>query len=117
MTTKTARPRRTARVEAKVSPRLFEAVEAFARANGCSRSSAVCRVLLEWERGKRPPLAPARHGSGRVARLETKLEPWLYEVLAAWADEHGLTLSGAVNSILVAWEKKQRRSVRRRASS
>lgn len=116
MTPKTRRPARSARVEAKVHPRVLEAVEAFARANGCSRSSVVCRVLLEWERGPKRPPTPARHGSQRVARLDAKLEPWLYDTLAAWAAEHGLTLSSAVNCILVAWEKAERRRGRRRVA-
>lgn len=116
MTPKTRRPARSAGVEAKVHPRVLEAVDAFARANGCSRSSAVCRILLEWERGPKRQPTPAPHGSQRVARLEAKLEPWLHDTLAAWATEHGLTLSSAVNCILVAWEKAERRRARRRAA-
>lgn len=107
------RPRRSARVDVAVNPKTWQAVQAYAIANGCSLSSAVCRVVLEWERGPRRAPALVRSGSQRVCRLDTNLEPWLYAELKSWADEHGLTMSGAVNCLLVAWEKSQRRKSRR----
>lgn len=111
------RPPRNARVEAKVSPATFDAVQAFAIANHCSTSSAVAQILLEWERGKKgPPVKVARLGP-RDARLETLLEQWLCDALKAWAQEHGLTVSTALNAIVVAWVRAERKRVRRRGVS
>lgn len=50
---KTRRPVRSARLETKVEPRLYTAVEAFAIARGHTLSSALYAILLEWEKNER----------------------------------------------------------------
>lgn len=49
----TKRVKRTARLEAKVEPRIQEAVERFAMDKGYSVSSAINRILMDWERLER----------------------------------------------------------------
>lgn len=56
MTTNSAkarRPIRSARLETKVEPRIYDAVEQFAIAKGYTLSSAVYRVLIDWEKNER----------------------------------------------------------------
>ena len=50
---KTRRPVRSERLEAKVDPRLYAAVEAFAIAKGHTLSSAVYAILLDWQKLER----------------------------------------------------------------
>lgn len=47
------RPNRTSRLEAKVEPRIQEAVERFALEKGYTVSSAINRILMDWERAER----------------------------------------------------------------
>lgn len=44
---------RSARMETKVEPRLYEAVDNFAVENGYTLSSAIYRILLDWEKNER----------------------------------------------------------------
>ena len=51
------RPVRSARLESTVEPRIFEAVEQFAIANGYTLSSALYRILIDWEKKERIKVA------------------------------------------------------------
>ena len=50
---KQRRPQRTERLEAKVDPGVYGAVEAFAVARGYTLSSALYAILLDWSRKER----------------------------------------------------------------
>lgn len=50
---KRPRPLRTARLETKVAPRLYDAVDEYAISKGYTLSSALYRILLDWEKNER----------------------------------------------------------------
>lgn len=50
----------------------------------------------------------------RSARMETKVEPRLYDAVDRFAVEHGYTLSSALYKILLEWDKGERRKARRK---
>ena len=49
---KTRRPDRSARMETKVEPRLYAAVDRFAMEHGYTLSGALYKILLDWDRNQ-----------------------------------------------------------------
>lgn len=53
MTTSRKLPRRSASLHSKVLPEIFDAVQAFALAEGYTLSAAINRILSDWKKGSK----------------------------------------------------------------